>query len=66
MKIKFNIDRNGCLYSFSSTDDHCEVIEEFIIPSKIKGREVSSIGELEHSFSKLKDHGVKRIKSLVI
>ena len=66
MKIKFNIDRNGCLYSFSSTDGHCEVIEEFIIPSKIKGREVSSIGQLTNSFRELRGIGVKKIENLII
>ena len=61
MDIKFNVAIDGCLKSF--TCDSCETeINKFVIPAKVDGKEVSSIGELEHSFSKLKDHGVKRIK----
>ena len=65
MNIKFYVAEDGCLEDF--TCGTCEEgIDELVIPAKVDGQEVYSIGRLSYSFSKLKDHGVKRIKSLVI
>ena len=65
MDIKFNVAIDGCLKSF--TCDSCETeIDEFVIPAKVDGKGVSSIGRLGTSFSKLKEQGVKKIKRVII
>ena len=65
MNIKFDVTIDGCLKGF--TCDSCETeIDELVIPAKVDGKEVSSIGELELSFSKLEDQGVKKIKKIKI
>ena len=65
MNIKFDVTIDCCLKGF--TCDSCETeIDELVIPAKVDGKEVSSIGGLKLSFSKLEDQGVKKIKKIKI
>ena len=67
MDIKFHVNRHGHLYDFEVPEDlGDDEISEFVIPSKVDSQEVYSIGRLSESFSKLKNHGVKRIKRVII
>ena len=67
MDIKFHVNRHGHLYDFEVPEDlGDDEISEFVIPAKVDGKEVSSIGRLETSFSKLKEQGVKKIKRVII
>lgn len=63
MDVKFHITSDGWLDRFTCTACKKE-IDEFVIPAKVDGKEVWSIEQLTRSFSKLKDHGVRRIKKL--
>ena len=65
MDVKFHITSDGWLDRFTCTACKKE-IDEFVIPAKVDGKEVWSIEQLTRSFSKLKDHGVRRIKKIKI
>ena len=65
MKIEFLINDRGELYDFKTSEEE-EEIGEFRIPSIVNGVKVESIGDLRHAFLNLYDHGVEKIKKLII
>lgn len=65
MNIKWNNEVEK-LTSFSVTGDVPEVIEEFIIPSVVDGKQILVISTMRASFQSLWVKGVKQIKRLIV
>ena len=65
VKIEYIVNNKGELYDFKTSEEEAE-IEEFKIPSIVNGIKVKSIGDLSYTFSNLYDHGVEKIKKLII
>ena len=65
MKVEYIVNNKGELYDFKTSEEEAE-IEEFKIPSIVNGIKFNSIGDLSYTFSNLYDHGVEKIKKLII